>query len=136
MTNLLGQITIVRSSDDMIRIYIEDCASGCRAIEVSIEFEAFARAVTGMGFVSCMIEQFNVSSNVGLTREVKQENIHPPPYTLEQTDADFAKVIAPFEVDGWVGDISTLRNHHNSQEDGSRRVTFRRWLSLSKKRND
>lgn len=136
MTSLLGQITITRSRGDVIHIYVEDCTSGCRVIEVTVEPADFARAITGMGFIPCVIEQFNASSKVGRKKEIKTENIRPPEYKVGQTDADFAKILAPFEADGWVGDISTFRNRHNRLEDGSHRVTFRRWLSLPEQRND
>ncbi len=127
MDNLPGNITISRTSHDRILIEVAEGRSRCRAILVSIGCEEFGRAVTGMGFVPCLIEHFNDSNRIGMQREHKSVGIVPPPYTA--TEGECKDRLAPFEVDGWEGSIADLKNRRNDVKDGTRRVLFVRWVA-------
>ena len=46
-------ITIARGSDDVVRIYIEDDSSRTQFLEIKLDYESFARVITGLHGVEC-----------------------------------------------------------------------------------
>ena len=76
MTPLKGQITISRPStnDDrreFVRIAIKDAGSRLQFLEVEVELEPFAAALTGLSEQPCLLKTHGLT-NVGKVREVER----------------------------------------------------------------
>lgn len=126
MKQLPGKITISRvsGSSEYIRIVVVDEKSGCEIVEARLEFDEYARALTGEGRVNCRL-RYNETSLIGKTKQTKRVVVPCSPE--ERRDADLGKLLAPFEVDGWIGRIADLTNPHNREGDGYS-VIFERWI--------
>ncbi|HWQ08067.1 MAG TPA: hypothetical protein VN436_03130 [Holophaga sp.] len=105
-----GRITIVRSSDNKIRIYIEDELSSIRFAEVTMTLEQFALGITGLAPQDVDLEVHGLE-HVGKRRVREQRSIVCPMHTydrkeLEQWLRDNA------QEDGWI--VSTYLGSQNS----------------------
>mgnify|MGYP000923746753 CR=1 FL=1 len=105
---------------------IEDAASGA-GIEVTIEAAELMHALGNAYGQACTIEWGNLAI-IGKTHEVKTEAV---PCPFQATDAERAAALAPFCVDGWEADPEDLGNPHLSNRNGSFRVNFHRWVSVT-----
>ncbi len=119
-------------SEGYICIEIIDKMSGCTIIETEIGLSDFAMAITGMGRTPSTSE-FYFEAPIGKKHEIKTEKLSRLPVTNKFTEALTAKeLLAPYEVDGWVGRKHDLRNPNRwcKLEDGSPgiSVTFERWV--------
>ena len=89
----------------------------------------FADALFGLSRVSCDFEL--KAANVGLIREVKEEIVPVPSYTLNFDQQKEA--IASFEVDGWKARSGDIGNHHMASKlDGDKwayKVVFVRFVN-------
>jgi hypothetical protein len=94
--------SIVRSSDDMIRIELQDEASGARFVEVRLTFEEFALAVTG-----CHVSDVDTTvaglANVGKVR-VRETRELLCPLTSYNTDILEEWLVKNAQEDGWIVD--------------------------------
>jgi len=96
----------------------------------------FASAVTGLGAQDAKLSIRGLN-RIGSTFEVKREAVEfKAPYLstayLLMRPPAVVEALAPFEVDGWIGDPSDLGNHHRRTKDGRQSVTFRRWVKPQK----
>jgi hypothetical protein len=91
-------------------ITIEDAASGTRVLEAYFTLEGFMSALTASYGVSGDAVLYN--GPVGFKSETKTEVI-PRPKDYKRNDKEIAKLLAPFEIDGWRLQSSSL--------DGKRR---------------
>lgn len=127
-----AKVTISRSSggDDPGRpmsITIEDATSGCELVEVRMSLEEFAAAITGYAMRPAAGDYYQ-HCPVGKRREIKHEDIGVPRgWTFSNRDAA-AKLIMPFEVDGWNGYADDLLNHHRHVSANKYRVLFTRFV--------
>jgi len=126
-----GRLTIskVTCSDreNYIAIEIEEI-EGHASIRASVSLEGFAQAVTGLGNRPVDLDVRGYS-HLGKKMEVKDEEIPCSSYGL--TDEELKKVIKPYEVDGWKGSITSLKNNHNRimrERKETYRVSFVRWV--------
>lgn len=121
-----GKITIGRSSEDAVRIEVEDDRSGTRVLVATLGLEDFARLLTGRSFIHC---DLTVSASlVGKVRQTKQVQVaFERPYGPDDEEAAAAAIL-PFEVDGWKGRVEDLFNHHRRLMDGVYSVSFVRWV--------
>ena len=132
---LKGKITINRSySDidhpDVIVIELTDEISFTRFLEVKIGVAEFAKALTGASYTNCDFELR--TDNVGKKHEHKEEivpvgSVIYVPYTKRKATGE--KLLKPFEVDGWKGNVDDLFNHHRHTSKGQR-VTFHRYVNV------
>lgn len=115
------------SNEDQWRISVEDRLSGSRIVEVRMTGKQFADAI-GSLYTEC--EATVCDGPVGKKREYKQINIKPPKKSspVYWTERALQKLIVPFEVDGWKGDIKDFKNGHKRQEDGSYAISFTRYV--------
>jgi len=133
---LEGSVTISRRTSNQepaaIVIAIEDSASGVVMVEASMNLADFASAITGLGAQDAKLSVRGLD-RIGSTLEVKREVVefnapHSSTADLLKRPPAVVEALAPFEVDGWIGDPSDLGNHHRRTKDGRQSVTFRRWV--------
>lgn len=115
--SLPGAISITRSSDDTIRISIEDKVSGTRVLEAKMALGAFAEAITGLGNQPIGMELY-AHAPWGKRRQTKQHPVKVandlPNYARqpEQFRAAAALALEPHQRDGWIGSDSDIGNMH------------------------
>lgn len=116
-----GAVSINRSSNDIVRIEVEDVDAHVSFVVAEMSLEAFASAVTGMGCVKATLNVRGLD-RIGTRHEHKEEVV-----PCEWSPKDKAAVLASYEVDGWIARESDLGNYHRrtSNPDGYR-VTFTR----------
>lgn len=130
--HLQGNLTIARASDGFIYLTITDAKSKIRVIEAKLTPEQVGLAITGMALSDSIPLSYWADERIGKTREYKTElilsdlNQHPyHPYDNRLAHA--RALVAPYEVDGWVGNDADMLNHHRSV--GNRqKVLFTRWV--------
>lgn len=126
--NLEGKITFSRPSGrdcDYINIELTDTKSGCILIEIRVPYAEFAQAITGLGHQPCNYDFYD-SCPVGMVREVKTELVTK----IGGYQRDLVKgkeAILPFEIDGWVGRVDDMFNHHRNKGE-KQEVTFIRYV--------
>lgn len=110
-----------------ITISLTDDLSGCECVEIKLPAQQFGDAVTGHSLTECEFEFRPL--HVGMRAENKTEIVpFKPKYSRNEGEAK--KALKPFEVDGWIGRLSDLRNHHcNVQGQDAYRVVFYRWVT-------
>ena len=120
------------------RIVIEDETSRTTVLELRLTGKQFAEALTGV--VSTDIPATMFPKHIGKVHEHKYEIVAwLPGRTKERWSSGRgprtkkeAEALKPFEVDGWFGIHTDLRNHHRAVtlEDGRRavRVAFHRYI--------
>lgn len=130
MTTHKGKITISRyqssKGPDGISIEITDESSGIRFCSADMTVEAFGFAITGLSHQECGLDVRGLNL-IGKLREYKTERV-PKPHGYSKNEADSAKSLKPFEVDGWVGCVHDLWNHHRSAGEGFQNVGFIRYV--------
>ena len=112
---LKGKITISRPArgDDVEEVFISvvDSDASCEFLTIHLSLEDFARVLTGLGRVECVLETTPERlANVGTTHETKTEFV-PGKYSDNANQA-----VAPFEVDGWMAVSGYFGNGHRSGE--------------------
>ena len=112
-------------------IQITDELSGCRVVEIEMELEAWALALAS-SYQDCIFDDIR-SPCIGKRRERKTVPIkHPDEMSFDISDARLRKAVAPYEVDGWTGDIGCFRNHHKrDRETRKYNVSFVRWVDVA-----
>jgi len=131
-----GKITLSRYNSNYedkepIHIKLEDESSGVQFIDISMTLENFALMLTNLGYIDCEF-QLRGLDNVGKQREHKVEYIPMPKGFWMPTKEDAITLIKPFEVDGWMGSVDDVLNHHNhDKKEGCVRVGFIRWTDKS-----
>lgn len=119
MQSLEGRLTISRprgGSDDhpVVCIRVEDQVAGVVAVEVKVPLSDFAEALMSLANVSCQFK-FNDSGAVGTKREHKYIEVFvPQQYDQKRREALIKKAFAPFEVEGWKGQVKDAHNSHNA----------------------
>jgi len=111
--------------DRPIYVRVEDFTSGCRILEVNFGLAEFMEILTGLGGIHAEGD-FYEDSPVGCTREHKEEMV-PKPSGYERNQEEAAKILALFEVDGWVARTDDIFNHHRWAKDKVR-VSFTRYI--------
>jgi hypothetical protein len=113
-----------------IHISIEDVASGVQMIEVEFTPEQFALALGSQMMTGLPVELGDLTL-VGCTYEHKEVVVEVPermwgiPLEMEKQARD---AVRPHEVDGWMGRLEDVNNHHRRVDDTHRRVTFTRFV--------
>lgn len=124
-----GEISIGRSQN-AVHIQIQDDTSRTLCIEIDISLADFGKVVTG-GSSKCIFVLR--PDKVGWQHEHKTENVpfdHYKYESLERFEAAAKQALAPFEVDGWNGDLEDLSNMHcrSKTKPTTYCVRFVRWL--------
>jgi hypothetical protein len=126
LVKLPGKLSISRRTSnvepDYFVIEIEDVASGIDAVSLRISPADLALALSGRHGVPIDVE-WHVE-NVGMRAEIKTEIVR---CKGDATETQARNAVYPFEVDGWVADMSDVGNPYKRSGDGYR-VTFRRWV--------
>lgn len=130
---LKGKLTIGRVNcgypeKDYIRVEINDANSSITFIVAEVSLADFAQAITGLACVPMSFEAQGLDK-VGKKLQLKRINVVLPSSDHEQIEA----VVAEHEVEGWLGDVSDTKNHHNIfYSQGVRspiaKVSYRRWV--------
>jgi hypothetical protein len=126
-----GAITISRPSGwdkRFIRIEVQDELSRAVFLQIEMDLDKFAEAITGLGYTDC---EFTLKSTdvVGLKREFKTEKV-PVSSTWNITPEEIETALQPFEIDGWQANKNNFRNHHNRVKDENAfMVSFYRFVS-------
>ena len=131
---LPGKLTISRpfdnhATEEYIRIQLEDAASHSNVAIIEVPVADFARALTGLASVSATFEYWPKAWRlIGCKYEHKNELIALPDLLPSQIPSDAVRAaVAIHETEGWRGDDTTARNHHNyDRKAGKVRVTYRR----------
>lgn len=123
-----GKLSISRRTssqrDPFFVLTIEDAVSG-EEIEVKIEAAQLAHALGGAAAQSCDITIHHLA-RIGKKHEHKTEIVS---CAWNATEEQKAAALAPFEVDGWMGNVDDIGNHHR-QTGGGYSVTFHRWVDV------
>ena len=120
------------SSKDEIHIQIEDELSGIEILDAQMTREALADILTNRE-AACSVE-LNQSELIGRMRQVKTENVplDNARFPVELPSAQ-ARILKPFEVDGWIARRRDLENWHNYNSLAKTvSVVFKRWVELEK----
>jgi hypothetical protein len=112
--------------DQAISVRIGDDLSGCRILEVYFGLAEFMEILTGRSGISAEGE-FYPDNPIGCTPEHKEE-IVPRPKGYKRNDKEVAKIVGPFEVDGWKARTDDLYNHHHWVGTERVRVSFSRFV--------
>jgi hypothetical protein len=126
---LKGSITISRCSNshgpDTVRVRLVDEIARIAFAEAEVSLENWGLAVTGRGYVDCLIEVKGIE-NIGTVSEHK---IVLVPYKgstwTEAGKAAARRALAKFEIDGWKGREDDLYNHHHHSSEGIHVNMFR-----------
>lgn len=136
LDNMPGKMSINHPTpgDDVV-IELIDESSYCHILEIRVPLETFARALMNHSHLDCTYDLIAV--NAGKKRENKTEIVRVPKkhaYSLD--DEAKAKLLKPFEVDGWEGYTNDLGNHHKSKGYHEKyteyEVTFTRFVEPKK----
>jgi hypothetical protein len=107
----IGQYNNYRNEDNLsVHIEIEDEQSRTRFLDIHMTPLDFAHAILGNGFIDCMFELR--ASNVGKTKETKTEQVYMQNGSWKISEESKKNLIAPYEVDGWIGHLNDLGNSH------------------------
>ena len=130
-----GQIAISRPTyggdKKKISIQIMDKTSRIRFVDVEIDYDKFAEAITGLSYVDCDIETRNLS-NVGKTKESMTFE-----FPMPSDSSGYDKDVARSEVDqlinkreGWIADKSFSSQNTFFTKDGIKytRTGIYRWV--------
>lgn len=124
---LKGELTISRySSTDTIKVTVYDCASGCEVAEIELSAKDLAMALTGLGNVDCSFELH--AKYAGMEYQHKTVEIQVPVSTGRISNEQAKDLVAPFEIEGWLGRLSDLSNPHRRNKDGTYKVHFGRYM--------
>lgn len=125
--NIIITHTTGQSDNRTVRITVGDEASQIEFLEVRLTLEEFGTLLTGGREVDCEFK-LKGAEKVGMISQNKEEIVPVPKevrYSTDREGALSAKLLAPFEVDGWKARKGDLFNHHRQTEDGYRVVFFR-----------
>lgn len=109
--------------DQQIEIKIEDRVSGVRFLEIKVSLPGFARLLTGLSNVPAMAS-YAALDTIGLIRETKTEHVTIPTSYAKVLTGDAINALSKFEVDGWVGYKSDLKNGHRMIRSGDGTSTY------------
>jgi len=132
MIELPANITISKPScntgEQFVSIEIIDDVSNCQVCELKIPLDDFAKVITGLSRVHCLME-FNDKAPVGKQLEHKTEKViikGAHRYEKKKFDEAVEKALKPFEKQGWKGCRSDAGNPHRGQPDTGVSVSFHR----------
>lgn len=134
---LPGKISINRTTsnreESYVSIEITDERSHIGFCRIKISMTEFGNAITGLSFRPCELDLLGLEK-VGKFREYKEEVIYiSSPSLLTSLKEKAAEVLAPYEIDGWIGSRDDLINHHRqfTKDDGKSyaRVGFVRFVA-------
>lgn len=129
-SKLEGKLTVscpMGRKRDTITLSVKDTRSGVEFLEITLSPHDFALALTGQGLMPCELEVRGLEL-VGTQRERKTVDV-PLPLDRER-DEDVGNPLAPFEVDGWMGNADDLHNpHRRNYPAGTAQVNFIRYVN-------
>ena len=126
-----GKISIGRvSSNDgeWVEITIKDETSLIEFLEVKVSFENFAKLITGLSYIDCNFQTRGLGL-VGKQREHKTVIVACDGWSLKRDNEEAINaVLAPYEIDGWIGRQYDLKNSKNYVGHEGVKVLFERWV--------
>lgn len=132
-----GSIVVTRGTDRVIRVKIDERASGSRFVEVVMTYEQFAEALTGL-VSDCDLDIRNLDK-IGKRREVITVIFKDIPDVYDRDTPEWIdfikKVTAPYVAQGWECRRGDFFNDHNRfRMDGKRcvKVTMVRFVDDEK----
>lgn len=125
-----GKLSISRCTSNeghSINIALIDQLSGVEVLDLDISVENFGFVVTGHGYVGCEFELH--AKYAGKLREHKTIEIEVDNPYRHRTPEEAAVILAPYEIDGWVGEARDLGNSHRTVRNGkAMMVLFERYV--------
>ena len=126
---LEGMIILTRpqgGGKERVVFQIVDEISSLVAFKIEMSIPDFGEMLSSPRNVPCIIEHFQ-SGDIGKKREQKTEIIPRPPLGRDRP-AEVAKILKPYEVDGWFGSVSDATNPHRWIGQDKVKVGFVRWV--------
>lgn len=97
---------------DYVSLTIQDGTSRCELVDMQIDFDTFARLLTGQSYMDAKAE-FGNFDTIGATMETKLIALYAPRgkhYMFTDTELD--AIVAPHETDGWRIHRHDIGNYH------------------------
>jgi hypothetical protein len=127
-----GKISIIRNSNNTIKIELEDELSSARFLDIEMTPENFALAVTNLSCIDCEYE-VRALSVIGKRLEVKTEMIELGSVNYQNFKGEIYNLVKPYEVDGWQADGYVLSHWNDHNAVGNKyKITFRRYIKTDK----
>ena len=92
-----------------VHLRVLDAVSGQAAADTFISMKDLALALTGQARIPCTL---SIGERVGLTRETKFEALVFSGKDAPSND-QMEQAIKQYEIDGWQGNRTDAKNHHN-----------------------
>ncbi len=105
-------------------IQVEDAASHVRVVDITIPFREFANAALRSRRGGKCTYALRGLLHVGRPAESKRVAIPVDRLALRRDPSLAAALLAPYEVDGWVGMPDDLMNYNRSDRKGAANVRF------------
>lgn len=130
-----GNVTISRvntGDGQYMEIRIADSSSRTEFVTAKLSMENFAKAIVGLAHTECEIETQRLDL-VGKKREHKTEMVACNGWELKSEkktlfNAQCDVILAPYEVDGWIGSRYDMGNSKNYIGDDYVKVSFVRYV--------
>lgn len=126
-----GKISIGRvhsNNGEWVEITIKDETSLVEFLEVKVSLENFAKLITGLSYIDCNFQTRGLNL-VGKQREYKTVIVACDGWSLKRDEEEAINaVLAPYEVDGWIGRRYDLKNSKNYVGHEGVKVLFERWV--------
>jgi hypothetical protein len=114
--NLIMSTVRASHEEDFVEIKLTDNNSSVRVVTIKMTHAEWAKSLQS-SFGECSFEA--TTKDVGLHKETKHVFVPHGDAKYHRGDLEitkkvrFEEQVEPFEVDGWVGQISSFYNHHN-----------------------
>lgn len=132
-----GKITISRpqygSGKKKISIQVEDEIAGIRFLEIEIDYDNFAEAITGLAYIDCEFDVFGLC-NVGKKIEHKTELIQSDFKEYGKPSEEYINnILKPYEVDGWIASRYLGSKDSRTHNDNGCifKFNFSRWVDIN-----
>jgi len=97
------------SNGEIVYLQLEDADSGCRLIEIELDYESFGKYLAMNTIVDCNYVYFK-DCPVGKNREVKRELIETS--SMFPKEDEIKSILEKYEVDGWEARDRDFKNSH------------------------
>jgi hypothetical protein len=115
------------SPDSEVHITITDEISGTRLFEGYMDAESFAQALFARAYTRFK-EAEAFTKYTGMKCEHKTEIVPFVSKDYKNRKLEAAAALKPFEIDGWMGYVNDIGNHHLGSEKTGYRVKFHRYV--------
>lgn len=131
-TKFKAKLSITRWTDGKgegsICIEVTDDTSGCRVMDLEVDYATFAQAITGLSYLSCEGMLYH-PDKVNLKQELMTVDVPVPSMNAwKLSREEKLAIVKPYEVDGWKAyHLDDIGNQHRRTANGYN-VTFIRFV--------